>query len=48
VRYWYVKRYRIGIFFSDQKSRGFNLHIGLSGAPLGRKCPAVIPIGRSG
>ncbi len=24
--YWYAKRYRIETFFSDQKSRGFNLH----------------------
>ncbi len=24
--YWYSKRYRIETFFSDQKSRGFNLH----------------------
>ena len=23
---WYTKRFRIEIFFSDQKSRGFNLH----------------------
>lgn len=24
--YWYAKRFRIETFFSDQKSRGFNLH----------------------
>lgn len=24
--YWYTKRFRIETFFSDQKSRGFNLH----------------------
>ena len=24
--FWYAKRYRIETFFSDQKSRGFNLH----------------------
>jgi hypothetical protein len=24
--YWYAKRYRIETFFSDRKSRGFNLH----------------------
>jgi hypothetical protein len=24
--YWYRRRYRIETFFSDQKSRGFNLH----------------------
>ncbi len=24
--YWYARRYRIETFFSDQKSRGFNLH----------------------
>jgi len=24
--YWYAKRFRIKTFFSDQKSRGFNLH----------------------
>ena len=24
--YWYGKRFRIETFFSDQKSRGFNLH----------------------
>jgi hypothetical protein len=26
VCYWYKKRFRIETFFSDQKSRGFNLH----------------------
>jgi hypothetical protein len=26
VCYWYQKRFRIETFFSDQKSRGFNLH----------------------
>lgn len=24
--FWYAKRFRIETFFSDQKSRGFNLH----------------------
>ena len=24
--YWYSKRFRIETFFSDQKSRGFNMH----------------------
>jgi hypothetical protein len=24
--YWYAKRFRIETFFSDQQSRGFNLH----------------------
>jgi hypothetical protein len=31
--YWYAKRFRIETFFSDQKSRGFNLHKSHLAAP---------------
>jgi hypothetical protein len=31
--HWYAKRYRIETFFSDQKSRGFNLHKSHISAP---------------
>jgi len=39
--YWYAKRFRIETFFSDQKSRGFNLHKSHLSAPS-RICRLMI------
>lgn len=39
--HWYAKRFRIETFFSDQKSRGFNLHKSHLASP-GRICRLMI------